>query len=422
MLPEGRARLPHRARTASAPGRVAEWGMPTRDHDPFGQPWPAPVSGRRVSVLGSTGSIGTQALDVAAWAGHRVVALAAGRRADVLIEQVRRWRPELVSCDPDVAVEVERHLPDGTRLLTGDEGLLAAATADVDTVVAAVPGFRGLAPVRAALEAGRHVALATKEAMVCAGALVWRAARASGARLTPIDSEHAGLYQTLVGEPREGIERVVLTASGGPFRTGPSDLSTVTPSQALDHPTWRMGPKVTIDSATLFNKGLEVIEAALLFDLPFDRIEVIVHPQSLVHALVRFRDGSIKAQLGPHDMRLPILYALEAPARPAVPLEPLPLSGTWSFEPPDTARFPCLALAYEAGRRGGSAPLALNAADEVAVAAFLAGDLRFDHIPVVIERVLSNDWPVADGWDVLPALDAEARSLARAAVAAQGTA
>ena len=396
--------------------------MRKRDLDPLGQPWPDPVPGRRVSVLGSTGSIGTQALDVAAWAGHRVVALAAGRRADVLIDQMRRWRPELVSCHPDVATHVERHLPPGTRLLTGDEGLLAAATADVDTVVAAVPGFRGLAPVRAALEEGRHVALATKEAMVCAGALVWRAARASGARLTPIDSEHAGLYQTLVGEPRAGVERVVLTASGGPFRTGPHDLSTVTPDQALDHPTWRMGPKVTIDSATLFNKGLEVIEAALLFDLPFDRIEVVVHPQSLVHALVRFRDGSIKAQLGPHDMRLPILYALEAPARPTVPLEPLPLTGTWSFEAPDTTRFPCLALAYEAGRRGGSAPLALNAADEVAVAAFLAGDLRFDRIPAVLECVLASDWPDADGWDALPGLDTEARALARASVASQGRA
>ncbi len=396
--------------------------MSPRDLDPLGQPWPAPVAGRRVSILGSTGSIGTQALDVAAWTGHRVVALAAGRRAGVLIEQTWRWRPELVSCDPDVAHEVERHLPTGTRLVTGDAGLLAAATADVDTVVAAVPGFRGLAPVRAALEQGRHVALATKEAMVCAGALVWRAARASGARLTPIDSEHAGLYQTLVGEPREGIDSVVLTASGGPFRSGPRDLSTVTPTEALAHPTWRMGPKVTIDSATLFNKGLEVIEAALLFDLSLDRIEVVVHPQSLVHALVRFRDGSIKAQLGPHDMRLPILYALEAPERPVVPLEPLPLTGTWTFEPPDTTRFPCLALAFEAGRRGGSAPLAVNAADEIAVAAFLAGELRFDHIPAVIESVLSSDWPAADDWDVLPALDAEARALARAAVASRAQA
>ena len=389
------------------------------DRDPLGQPWPAPIRGRRISVLGSTGSIGTQTLDVASWTGHRVVALAAGRHSERLLEQAHHWRPELVACDEAVADEVRANLPAGTRLVTGPEGLVAAATVEADAVVAAVPGFRGLAPVRAALEAGRHVALATKEAMVCAGALVWRSARASGARLTPVDSEHAGLYQALVGEPREGVERVVLTASGGPFREGPRDLATVTPEQALAHPTWRMGPKVTIDSATLFNKGLEVIEAALLFDLPFDRIEVIVHPQSLVHALVRFRDGSIKAQIGPHDMRLPILYALEAPARPPVPLEPLPLSGTWVFEPPDTERFPCLALAYAAGRRGGSAPLALNAADEVAVAAFLTGELRFDRIPAVIERVLAAAWPEPDGWDALPSLDDEARRLAREAVAAE---
>ena len=395
---------------------VAQCGMATHQLDPLGQAWPDPVAKRRLTVLGSTGSIGTQALEVAAWAGHRVVGLAAGRRAELLVEQARRWRPPLVSCDPEVASEVAPHLPAGTRLLTGPEGLLALARAEADTVVAAVPGFRGLAPVRAALEAGRHVALATKEAMVCAGALVWQAARTSGGRLTPVDSEHAGLYQTLVGEPREGVASVVLTASGGPFREGPADLSTVTPEQALAHPTWRMGPKVTIDSATLFNKGLEVIEAAALFDLPFDRIEVVVHPQSLVHALVRFRDGSVKAQVGPHDMRLPILYALEAPRRPTVPLAPLPLEGTWSFSAPDTERFPCLALAYEAGRRGGSAPLALNAADEVAVAAFLSGGLRFDHVPRVIERVLDESWPEPSGWDDLSVADAAARAIAADAV------
>ncbi len=396
--------------------------MTTFGLDPIGQAWPTPLTERSVTVLGSTGSIGTQALEVAGWAGHRVVGLAAGRDADALVAQAQRWRPRLVSCDPEVAPRVEARLPPGTKLLSGPEGLLALARADADTVVAAVPGFAGLAPVRAALEAGRHVALATKEAMVCAGALVWRAARASGGRLTPVDSEHAGLYQVLVGEPRAGVASVVLTASGGPFREGPADLATVTPEQALAHPTWRMGPKVTIDSATLFNKGLEVIEAAALFDLPFDQIEVVVHPQSLVHALVRFCDGSVKAQIGPPDMRLPILYALEAPLRRRVPLEPLPLSGTWTFQAPDTERFPCLALAYAAGRRGGSAPLALNAADEVAVAAFLAGGLRFDRIPQVIEHVLAASWPELRGWDELPAADAEARALAREAVAGAGVA
>jgi 1-deoxy-D-xylulose-5-phosphate reductoisomerase len=387
--------------------------MTTPDRDPLGQPWPAPPTRRRVTILGSTGSIGTQALEVAAWAGHRVVGLAAGRRWELLAEQARRWRPSLVSCDADVAGRVRPLLPAGTRLLTGDAGLAELASAEADTVVAAVPGFRGLAPVRAALEAGRHVALATKEAMVCAGDLVWQAARSAGARLTPVDSEHAGLYQVLVGEPRAAVDSVVLTASGGPFREGPAELATVTPAQALAHPTWRMGPKVTIDSATLLNKGLEVLEAATLFELPLERIEVVVHPQSLVHALVRFRDGSIKAQIGPHDMRLPILYALEAPRRPPVPLEPLPLAGEWTFATPDLARFPCLALAYQAGRAGGSAPLALNAADEVAVTAFLAGRLRFDHIPLVIERVLGEAWPQLGGWDDLAPADAAARALAR---------
>ncbi len=411
MLPEGR-------RGPTSAWRGVAWhnaAMTRHDLDPLGQPWAAPVPCRRITVLGSTGSIGTQTLEVAAWAGHRVVGLAAGRRVDLLLEQARRWRPALVACDDDVADRVAPQLPAGTRLVTGSEGLVEVAQADADSVVAAVPGFRGLAPVRAALEAGRHVALATKEAMVCAGALVWRAARASGGRLTPVDSEHAGLYQVLVGEPREGLEQVVLTASGGPFREGPADLAQVTPAQALAHPTWRMGPKVTIDSATLFNKGLEVLEAAALFELPLDRIEVVVHPQSLVHALVRFRDGSIKAQVGPHDMRLPILYALEAPERPPLPLDPLPLNGRWDFEPPDTRRFRCLALAYEAGRRGGSAPLALNAADEVAVAAFLAGGLRFDRIADVIEHVLEATWPELDSWAALPEADAEARALAHAA-------
>ncbi len=296
------------------------------------------------------------------------------------------------------------------------------ATLDADTVVAAIPGFRGLAPTRAALRAGRHVALANKEAMVCAGALMWADARASGARLTPVDSEHAGLYQALLGEPWEGVASLVLTASGGPFRLAPADLDAVTPAQALDHPTWRMGPKVTVDSATLFNKGLEVLEAAFLFGLSLERVEVVVHPQSLVHALVRFFDGSVKAQIGPHDMRLPIQYALEAPHRPPVPLEPLPLEGTWTFHAPDVDRFPALALAFEAGRRGGDASVRLNAADEVAVEAFLAGRLRFTGIARVLEAALAHALPEAPTWETLDGVDAEARALAREAVAREASA
>lgn len=386
--------------------------------DPFDQPWPPPpTEPRRLVVLGSTGSIGTQALDVAAWRGYRVVGLAAGGNADLLVAQAARWRPRLVACDERVAARVAPQLPAGTRLVTGAGGAEEVAALDADTVVAAIPGFRGLAPTRAALRAGRHVALANKEAMVCAGPLVWAEARASGARLTPVDSEHAGLYQALLGEPRSGWAALVLTASGGPFRLGPADLDEVTPEQALDHPTWRMGPKVTVDSATLFNKGLEVLEAAFLYGLPVARIEVVVHPQSLVHALVRFHDGSLKAQVGPHDMRLPIQYALEAPRRPSVPLAPLPLEGTWTFGAPDLERFPALALAFEAGRVGGEAPLRLNAADEVAVEAFLAGRLRFGGIARVLADALIGASPTAPDWSSMAEVDAEARARAHEAVA-----
>ena len=386
-------------------------------HDPLGQTLPADAGALRLAVLGSTGSIGTQTLDVAEWHGHRVVGLAAGRNADLLVAQAERWRPALVACDAEVAADVRHRLPSGTRLVVGAEGADEVAAMDADVVVAAIPGFRGLAPTRAALRAGRHVALANKEAMVCAGPLVWAEAEAHGARVTPVDSEHAGLYQTLLGEPLEGVAALVLTASGGPFRDGPADLATVTPEQALAHPTWRMGPKVTIDSATLFNKGLEVLEAAYLFRMPLERIEVVVHPQSLVHAFVRFHDGSIKAQIGPHDMRLPIQYALHAPARPPVPLGPLPLEGTWTFHRPDLDRFPALATAYAAGRAGGDAPVRLNAADEIAVEAFLKGRLPFTGIARVLEDALAHAGAPAPGWDELAAVDADARARAREAVA-----
>lgn len=368
-------------------------------------------------VLGSTGSIGTQSLDVARWRGHRVVGLAASANAELLLEQAWVHRPQLISCDATAASRIAGELPPGTRLLPGPAGLLEVAAMEADVVVGAIPGFRGLAPVRAALQAGRHLALANKEAMVCAGALIWQEAERSGARITPVDSEHAGLYQALLGEPRAGVASVVLTASGGPFREGPADLASVTPEQALRHPTWSMGAKVTVDSATLFNKGLEVLEAAYLFRLPIAAIEVVVHPQSLVHALVRFHDGSLKAQIGPHDMRLPIQYALCAPERPPVPLEPLPLRGRWDFFEPDTERFPALKLAYRAGELGGDAPLRLNAADEIAVAAFLEGRLPFTGIAEVLADALEQAGSGTPGWDDLAALDSEAREQAKRAVA-----
>jgi 1-deoxy-D-xylulose-5-phosphate reductoisomerase len=369
---------------------------------------------KRIVVLGSTGSIGRQTLDVARWHGYRPVALSAGRNAEALVAQAAEFRPELVVCDADVAERVAPHLPAGTRLATGPEGRVEAAVHEADAVVAAIPGFDGLAPTAAALRAGRHVALANKEAMVVAGPLMWELAGASGARITPVDSEHSALFQALVGEPRAAVSSLVLTASGGPFREGPADLSQVTPEQALRHPTWSMGRKVTIDSATLFNKGLEVLEAHFLFDLPLAAIEVVVHPQSLVHGLVRFADGSIKAQIGPHDMRLPIQYALEAPHRPPTPLPPLPLTGRWDFAAPDLERFPSLPLAYRAGELGGLSPAFLNAADEVAVSRFLAGTLRFTDIPRLLEAVLEEAPTEALGWDALFEADATARMLAEA--------
>jgi len=342
--------------------------------------------------------------------------LAAWRDADRLLAQAREFRPEVVSCAPEVADLVRPHLPPGTRLATGVEGAKEVATLEVDTVVAAITGMAGLKPPAAALAAGRHVALANKEAMVVAGPLMRGLAGAAGARITPVDSEHSALYQCLLGEPRDAVAGLVLTASGGPFREGPADLSAVTPQQALRHPNWSMGPKVTVDSATLFNKGLEVLEAHFLFDVPLARIEVVVHPESLVHGLVRFRDGSIKAQVGPHDMRLPIMYAL-APERPPSLLEPLPLAGTWRFEPPDERRFPCLRLAYEAGERGGLAPAYVNAADEVAVEEFLAGRLPFTGIADVVAGALEAAPPGDLTWDALEDADAHARELARALAA-----
>ncbi len=367
----------------------------------------------RLAILGSTGSIGVQTIDVARWHALKVVALAAGRNAALLVRQAHELKPEIVACHEAVAAEVRDNLPSGTRLVVGAAGLEEVATAEADVVVAAVPGIAGLAPTAAALRAGRHVALANKEAMVVAGPLMWQLAREHGARITPVDSEHSALYQCLVGEDVDEVSALVLTASGGPFREGPADLSRVTPEQALAHPNWSMGPKVTVDSATLFNKGLEVLEAHYLFELPLDRIEVVVHPQSLVHGLVRFRDGNIKAAVGPHDMRLPIQYAVTGSRRPSTPLPPLPLRGDWTFEEPDHQRFPSLRLAYAAGAAGGVAPAYLNAADEVAVAAFLAGRLAFDGIANVLASVLQAAPSAALTWDNIHAADLEARRMAK---------
>ena len=367
---------------------------------------------KSISVLGSTGSIGTQTLSVARWRGYRVRGLAASGNAELLLEQAVEFRPELVSCSPAAAELLEGRLPSGTRLLSGPAAAVEVARLEVDSVVAAIPGMAGLPPLRAALEAGRNVALAGKEAMVIAAPLIRELQRVSGSKINPVDSEHSGLFQCLVGEDMATVHSLVITASGGPFLHEPADLETVTQEQALRHPNWSMGPKVTIDSATMFNKGLEVLEAQGLFDFPLDSIEVLVHPQQLVHGLVRFRDGSVKAQLGPHDMRPPIQYGIEYPDRPQVPLEPLSLVGAMDFLEPDLQRFPALALAFEAGRRGGFARVYLNAADEIAVTAFLKKRIPFTGIARVLEATLEQA-PAGDpDWDALYAADREARAVA----------
>lgn len=378
----------------------------------------------RISVLGSTGSIGTQTLDVARERGYGVSALAAGRNLDLLDQQIREFGPELVSVDESVYALARERWPH--LRLVADPAEVAVQQADV--VVNAMSGLLGLAPTRAALEAGQAVALATKEAMVTAAHLIWEAARQGGGRVVPIDSEHTGVYQCLTGEDLADVAEVILTASGGPFRDGPADLSRVTPEQALKHPSWSMGPKITIDSATLFNKGLEVLECASLYGLPMSQVGVVVHPQSIVHAAVRFRDGSLKAQFGPTDMRLPIAYAIDAApggmrwpgdvrgARRGPEVQQhgsWPMRGNWEFREPDMQRFPALALAFRAGELGGLAPVALNAADEVAVEAFLQGQIRFTDLPRLLEAVLEATPQGALTWESLQATDAWARRRAR---------
>lgn len=369
-----------------------------------------------IALLGSTGSIGRQTLDVVSRLGgrFRVLGLAAGRDCDTLLEQARALpEPPLVLALADM--EAAASAPeDGPRVLPGEAGLVELAThPDVDVVVVATTGHAGFAPTLAALEAGKEVALANKEALVMAGEVVTGLARRKGIRIRPIDSEHSAIWQCLVGElesaGREAtrgasgawdvIEKLVLTASGGPFRAW-DDESTynATPQQALKHPTWNMGAKVTIDSASLMNKGLEVIEAHWLFGVPFDDIEVVIHPESIIHSMVRFTDGSAKAQLGLPDMRVPIQYALTHPHRyhnPTHPRADWAALGALHFEAVDAGRFRCLNLAFEAGRKGGTYPTVIAAADEVAVPAFLSGQLRFGDIPGIIESVLEKHVAVA---------------------------
>ena len=352
---------------------------------------------RRIAILGSTGSIGRSALAVVeAHPGRlQVVGLAAGRNVERFAEQVARVVPAVIALADDDAVARLRGsgaLPDATAVGRGEEGLVAVATHPrVDLVLCASAGTAALGATLAAIEAGKTVALANKEVLVMAGRLMVEAARRHGATILPVDSEHNAIHQCVDGRAPEDVVRYILTASGGPFRDRPTaDLEAVTPEDALRHPTWSMGPKITIDSATLMNKGLEVIEARWLFDAPSERIDVVVHPQSVVHSLVELRDGSVIAQLGVTDMRLPIQYAFSYPERwPAkLPALDLVACGPLDFRPPETDRFPCLGLAYQALRAGAAFPTVLNAANEVAVGAFLGRRLSFGAIPRVIEATL----------------------------------
>jgi 1-deoxy-D-xylulose-5-phosphate reductoisomerase len=382
-----------------------------------------------VSIAGSTGSIGTQTLEVIAAEPDRfeIVALGAGSSVALLAEQARRWSPKVVAvADPALAAALAAAVPAGTEVIAGPDALAQIATA-ADVCVNGVVGFAGLGVTLAALEGGRRLALANKESLIAGGPVVQRVRHRPGSgELVPVDSEHCAVHQCLRAQhpdavAGEWVSRIVLTASGGPFRgRSRADLATVTVDDALAHPTWSMGPKITVDSSTLMNKGLEVIEAHELFGVAYDQIEVVVHPQSIVHSMVELTDGATIAQLSLPDMRLPIAYALAYPERVGTPFGRIDWSvlGRLDFEPPDHDAFPCLDLAYQAGRAGELAPATLNAANEVAVAAFLDGRIPWIAIPDVLNEVLArHDGGTADGVDAVIDADRRAREAARAVIA-----
>jgi 1-deoxy-D-xylulose-5-phosphate reductoisomerase len=376
---------------------------------------------KKIAILGSTGSIGTQTLDIAAFHPERfrIEALAAGSNIELLAEQARKFRPKLVSvATKELADKVAGNLPDNVRVLYGDEGLRAvAAETDASVVVSAMVGSAGCKPTLAAIDAGKAVALANKETLVAAGHIVTERARRRGVPLIPVDSEHSAIFQSLNGSRMDDVLAITLTASGGSFRDkGRDELAHVTVADALKHPNWSMGAKVTIDSATMANKGLEVIEARWLFDLDYDRIRVLVHPESIIHSYVEFYDRSVIAQLGLPDMRVPIQYALTYPDRPLSPSASLDLAtlGSLTFRPMDFERYPMIRLAYEAGRESGTATAVYNAANEVAVARFLAGDISFLAIESIVEETLSKHNVISHpSLDVIEEADAWARDTAK---------
>lgn len=376
-----------------------------------------------VAVLGSTGAIGTRALDVIGAMDEHISAsvLAAGRNVTLLAEQVKRFQPALVGVADETARQelLERlsgqSIPD---IVVGDEGLKLCAGYETDVVLNAVPGARGIAPALEAVRRGARLALANKECLVAAGDFIMAQAAAVGAEIIPVDSEHCALFQALSAGSRQEVAHYIVTASGGPFRTLPADeLQHVTIGAALNHPNWSMGKKITVDSATMMNKGLEVIEAHHLFAAPYDKIEVLVHPQSIVHSMVEYVDGSVLAQLATHDMRLPIQYALTYPNRVSLSWPRLDWRQIKSltFEEPDHDKFPALRLAIAAGRAGGFAPCVLNAANEIAVDAFLAGAISFVEIPQMVKQTLDGEWEgTPHSVEDIVAVDLQARERARA--------
>lgn len=377
---------------------------------------------KRISILGSTGSIGKQTLDVVDMHPERfeVEALAAGRNMELLMQQIRRYRPKIVSvASPEDAKRIRDEFSGAVEVDYGEKGLIAAASEnDADVVVTALVGSAGLRPTLAAIQAGKTIALANKETLVAAGRIVTGEAAKRGVPIVPVDSEHSAIFQCLNGEAAKGIETLIITASGGSFRDLSRDqLRGVTVEQALRHPNWSMGAKITIDSATMVNKGLEVIEARWLFGVPYSKIRVLLHPESIIHSMVEFVDRSVIAQLGHPDMRVPIQYALSYPERLANNTRPLRLEeiGSLHFRPMDFERFPCLRMAFESGKAGGTYPAVFNAANEVAVARFLKREIEFLRIESMIEETLQKHHPVSEPEleDILAA-DAWARRQAEA--------
>ena len=369
---------------------------------------------KRISILGSTGSIGQNALKVINHLGDgfEVKYLTAARSSEVLIEQVRKFQPEAVAVVDSIAAnEVKEALSgSGVKILSGREGLLELASRDdVDVVLNGLVGSAGMEPTIRALEAGIDVALSNKESLVMAGELIENIKKETGAEIYPVDSEHSAIWQCLQGEDTNNIRRIILTGSGGPFRTRPlEEFLDITLEEALNHPNWKMGNKITIDSATMMNKGLEVIEAHWLFGVGREQIDIVIHPQSIIHSMVEFSDGSIKAQLGLPDMKLPIQYALTYPERVEADWVDAKFSDIsyLTFEEPDFVKFPCIRLAYEALQRGGSAPAALNVANDNSVAAFLAGEISFTEIATLNEMALvEHDWTSQPDLDFLLELE-----------------